>query len=278
MAPVPTPLTHLFLLGRFHLTFDSATVTLSLPAQRLLAHLAIVHRDQRANRTALAERLWPDATPVQAVSNLRSVLWRLPRPRGRQLVGTEATSLHLGAHVEVDLWQGEELADDLSAEPRAHHPVLQDLGVVHVLRHDLLPDWHEEWLDIERESYRQKRMHALERYSAHLRERGRYVEALSAGLRAVQAEPLRESAHRRVIEVHLAEGNQAEALREFEAYRQLLAAELGIEPSDGMLELLGPLLERSRRVPSAGRGFRMLTRQVGTEPADGTSRRVPPGL
>jgi DNA-binding SARP family transcriptional activator len=48
---------------------------------------------------------------------------------------------------------------------------------------------------------------------------------------AVAGEPLRESARSALIEAHLAERNVGAALREYEAFRQLLHDELGLEPS-----------------------------------------------
>ncbi|MBA4608431.1 SARP family transcriptional regulator [Aeromicrobium sp. Marseille-Q0843] len=239
----PTP--RLSLLGGFDLVFDGEPVVLSVPARSLLALLAIAHRHRPASRTGLAERLWVEAPPAQAASNLRSVLWRLPRPRGRQLVRSEATSLRLAADLEVDVWRGEALAEALcaAADPLSH-PGVQDLAILGM---DLLPDWDDEWLSVERESYRQKRLHALERYSARLRERGRFVDALLAGLTAVRSEPLRETAHRRVIEVHLAEGNYSEALRQYQGYEQLLADELGLPPSPAIEELVAPLKRRPSR-------------------------------
>ena len=51
------------------------------------------------------------------------------------------------------------------------------------------------------------------------------------------AEPLRESAHRAVITAHLAEGHHVEALRHYTAFRNLLAAELGLDPSPQLGEL-----------------------------------------
>jgi DNA-binding SARP family transcriptional activator len=65
----------------------------------------------------------------------------------------------------------------------------------------------------------------------------------------VQAEPLRESAHRSVIAVHLAEGNHAEALRQYDGYRRLLASELGLRPSPVIRTMVGPLLGRPVDLP-----------------------------
>ena len=50
-------------------------------------------------------------------------------------------------------------------------------------------------------------------------------------MEAIEIEPLRESAHRVLAEAHLAEGNRIEARRTYFAYRSLVQAELGIEPT-----------------------------------------------
>ena len=98
-------------------------------------------------------------------------------------------------------------------------------------------DWYDEWAVVEAEDWRQLRLHALDALTERLIALGHYADATSAALAAVKAEPLRETAHAALIRVHLAEGNQAEALAAFERFRELLQAELGLEPSP-MLQAL----------------------------------------
>jgi DNA-binding SARP family transcriptional activator len=242
MSAPPRPLqAQLVLLGDFALTFPDEVVAVSKPAQRLLAYLAVVHGRSPAGRGTLAQRLWIDSTPARAASSLRSVLWRLPRLRGRPLVTCTATTVRLSDDVRVDLWEAEELTRVVCAEADPPVDVLSDLGL---LAQDLLPEWHEDWLQVEQESFRQRRLHALERSARVLCGRGRFTDALTAGLGAVRSEPLRESAHRRVIEVHLAEGNHAEALRQYHSYRRLLVDELGLNPSPAMRGMVAALLGR----------------------------------
>lgn len=246
MLSRPLAPARLLLLGGFELQLDGEPASIAGPARQLLAYLAVRHRQRPAPRAALAERLWPGTAPSRAGSNLRSVLWRLPRPRGRQLVVSDATTVRLVPEVAVDLYEAEELVSVLCGSAEPDIGLLEDLSA---LDEDLLPDWSDEWLVVEQESHRQKRLHALERSSAFLREAGRYNNALSAGLTAVHSEPLRESAHRRVIEVHLAEGNAAEALRQFDGYRRLLAAELGLPPSPAIRRLISHLTGRPVDLP-----------------------------
>ena len=229
------------LLGDFEVRFGDEVLGLSGPAQRLLAVLAVRHRDRPVRRGALAEHLWPDAPPARAASNLRSVLWRLPRRAGKPLVTGSATVVRLWNGIRVDLWEAEQQVRELCGHPA---PAISSLADVHRLTQDLLPDWDDEWIAVEQESFRQQRLHALERCASGLREAGRYADALAAALAAVRAEPLRESAHRRVIEVHLDEGNHAEALRQYDSYRRLIAEALGIAPSPEIRRLVAPLLGR----------------------------------
>jgi DNA-binding SARP family transcriptional activator len=64
---------------------------------------------------------------------------------------------------------------------------------------------------------------------------------VQAGVAAVSGEPLRESARSALIEAHLAERNVGAALREYDAFRQLLHDELGLDPSDEIQALLDGL-------------------------------------
>lgn len=231
----------LHLLGEFRLELDGRAHHVPVSARRLLAFLAVVHDGRRVSRSAVAESLRPDSDVARAASTLRSVLWRLPRERGRALVLADAVEVWINPELQVDLWEAEDRAELLCRPHAVQVDAVPDLAL---LQHDLLPSWHEPWLAVEQETFRQRRLHALERGAHLLCTAGRYHDALSAGLGAVSSEPLRESAHRRVIEVHLAEDNHAEALRHYDGYRRLLADELGLAPSSSMRRLVAPLLGR----------------------------------
>ena len=75
----------------------------------------------------------------------------------------------------------------------------------------------------------------------HLTAAGRYGAAVLAGLTAVDREPLRESAHRALMKVHLAEGNAAEVIRRYRQYETIAARDLGVGPSALMRSLLSKI-------------------------------------
>jgi DNA-binding SARP family transcriptional activator len=226
--PAPTA-AHLYLVGRFACRVDGCDLRLTPTAERVLAFLALARRPVR--RHQLAGTLWPDVTDRQALARLRSALWKVPAAHRGALVEADTTTVALHATATVDLYD----LDPTEPSPDAGAPIP---------RGELLPGWCEEWVLVERERHRQLRLHALEDRSARACGLGRFVEALEAGLEAVAQEPLRESAHRRVVEVHLAEGSAAEALTQYETFRRLLLTELGLAPSDAMRALVRPLLGR----------------------------------
>ena len=118
-------------------------------------------------------------------------------------------TLSLARSVRVDVRELTEWAQRM-LDPRseADAATVPDVG----LRGELLPGWYDDWVLLERERLRQLRMHALEALAEKLADAGRYGEAVQAAYAAVVAEPLRESAHRAVVRVHLVEGNLAEEL------------------------------------------------------------------
>jgi DNA-binding SARP family transcriptional activator len=222
---------HLSLLGGFRLTASGTPYEVSTGGQRLLAYLALRWGRQPVRRSCVAEELWADAPSQQASSSLRSVLWRLPRPGGHRMVDvTAASELVLAPDVVADVWQ----VSDAAAAGEAGGTAPGQAVRVADLRNDLLPGWDDDWVLLEREAYRQARMHYLELLAERLRTAGRYAASLQAALTAVECDPLRESAHRCVIETHLAEGNASEALRHYRGYHLLIGRELGLRPSAAM--------------------------------------------
>jgi DNA-binding SARP family transcriptional activator len=82
----------------------------------------------------------------------------------------------------------------------------------------------------------------MERLSDRLLAAGAVAQALEVALAVYVREPLRESAHRLMIRAHLAEGNAAEAIRQYRLYERLALTQLGLAPSPHMRDLLRDVL------------------------------------
>jgi DNA-binding SARP family transcriptional activator len=225
----------LALLNGFELTRDGVAIPLSSGPQHLLAYLAV--NDRSLRRVHVAGILWADVSDERAAGNLRSALWRM-RLAGLDLVGTAGDCLRLSPQVDVDVREAVRLAK-LVLDSAADLSTL-DLEEFQ-FKGELLPGWYEDWVVLERERQRQVCLHLLEGLCETWTRAGQYEKAVAAGLAAVAGEPLRESAHRALIRAHLAEGNLAEAIRQYERCRSALCQELQLEPSARLTSLLNGL-------------------------------------
>ncbi len=241
-APVVDPRQHvptaavvgavrLSLLGGFAVDLKDRGVELVHDAQRLIAFLAI--KEKRMPRCFVASSLWPTNSERRALNSLRSALWRV-RDQAEDLIDADKRTIGLCPSVSVDLQRASELAkaivsgappDDVQLDPQ-------------LIMRQLLPGWYDDWILVAQEQFRQQSMHALEVIAEALGRAGEYARAIEAAMASVQVDPFRESAHRLVIRVHLAEGNSSEAVRHFRVYRAQLNEELGIEPSAQLTDLI----------------------------------------
>jgi DNA-binding SARP family transcriptional activator len=223
-------------MNGFELLCDSDAVSLPFSVQRLLALLAFHERP--VQRVYVAGKLWIDATEERAFASLRSALWRANQA-GIPLVDAFDSRLALHPEVRVDVHEAAAQAQRI-VDGTAEN--VSFAGVA--LNGELLPDWYDDWLLIERERYRQLRLHALEALADRLTALGRYAEAAETALTAIAAEPLRESAHRVLVRVYCAEGNASEALRHYELFRRLLEEQLGLVPTSQLDDLVAGLTRR----------------------------------
>ncbi len=238
-------------------------------AQRLIAQLCLCGHPRRE---AIAGQLWPDVPEAHAHGSLRSALWRVQKAVPG-LVVASGGGLRLARDVSVDaqeltVWAhrvlGRRPPPDASSpepgpagRPAVAHPARApspdddgtDPGIPEIaFRGELLPGWYDDWVLLERERLRQLRLHALEAAAGRLAAAGRYGEAIEAAGAAMATEPLRESAHRALVRVHLAEGNLTEAVASYRAFRTLLADELGVKPTAQMNALVrGLSVDRPER-------------------------------
>jgi DNA-binding SARP family transcriptional activator len=223
------------LLGGFGLSDGRVDIAIAEGPQRLLAFLALRKRPVR--RTLAAGALWPDVSQEHASSSLRSTLARLDEG-ARSALAVTASQLAVADRITVDLWESEALARRLAGPHESLTVDHSSSAEVDALSSDILPDWYEDWVIVEAESWRLQRLHALETLANDLRSEGSYGQASSAAQAAIDADPLRESPRAALIRVHMAEGNVSDAIREFTRYRALLKRELGLEPTPRLQALL----------------------------------------
>ena len=222
------------LLGGPYVTAGRRRQEVPEGSKQLLAFVAL--RRRRVDRRHAAGTLWAGVDEERAAGNLRSALWRLRRA-GIDVLLADKWSLALRPEVLVDVhlmdqWATRLIDGTASAADLAVSPSWADVL-------EFLPGWYDDWVLVERERLRQRLLHALEELSRRLTCAGRFADAVEAAIVAIGAEPLRETAHRVLIEAHVAEGNLSEARRIWREYRDLVHRELGVDPSGTLLTALG---------------------------------------
>ena len=231
------------LFDGWQLRSESTAVVVAYRERRLLSLLALQGERPRAH---LAGLLWPDSDESRAHGNLRAAVWRVQHLLIGVLEETQGM-MRLAPDLHVDVHELRDVAHRVASEdlPDVEH-------ALHVLRRGtLLPGWYDDWALEERELLHQLRLRALETLADRLMARGDIDGALQAAIGAVTLEPLRESAHRALIRVHLMDGNHVEAVRVYRNFRERLSTELGISVSPQIVELVRPL--HTGRPARAGR-------------------------
>jgi len=223
-------------------------------AQALLAYLAM-HAGIPCRRTSLAGLLWSDYSQSSALTNLRQALRRLRTAIGDSdasppyLLATRTTiALDPESDYSLDVDAFSEALD--AARSHAHRSVetcptcAERLAeAVELYRGEFLDGFaldsalFEEWMVVERERLHGQALEAVGHLAAYHEARGAYEEAAHYARRVLALEPWREEAHRALMRALALGGQRAVALAQYDACRDVLREELGVEPSEETTQL-----------------------------------------
>jgi WD40 repeat protein/DNA-binding SARP family transcriptional activator len=235
-------------------------------ARGLLAYLA-VESAQAHRREKLAGLLWPGYTESSARANLRRALADLRQAIDDHratppylLIAQETLQFNTASNSFVDVAAFVRLTSltvltgsttgpiSQSSAPQSTFSLLEQAVALYrapFLEGFSIPDSapFEEWVLLSREQLNRLILQALSRLADAHQAQGEHQRALSFAWRQVDMDPWQESAHRQVMQLLALSGQRAAALAQYESCRGLLAAELGVEPS----EQTRLLVERIRR-------------------------------
>src|SRR5438270_5409464 len=235
---------------------------LTLQTRKVLALLAYLAVEQGVHsRDKIAALLWPESDEERGKASLRRALAYLresldepshersrnvPPPSTHVLVEHHMLSFNLASDFEIDT-QTLQTAFTLarrrsSGDPRTHLAHLQ-MGAS-CYRGNFLdglflpnaPDF-EDWLLLQRESWRRQANTVFDRLSEWQRDAGELENALETTTRWVEHDLLNETAHTRLIQLHSALGDRSAALQALERCRAVLERELSAEPSSETMML-----------------------------------------
>jgi DNA-binding SARP family transcriptional activator len=217
------------LFGHLNLTTESGGPIPALRprAQRLLVYL-LLNRHKSIPRESAAFTLWPDGSEKEALGALRRALSdiRASLPTSEKHDWVIATREELGWNPSAPHWLDIEVFEKSVREGSA--AALHE--AVALYSSDLLTEFDDEWIVLEREQLRQAQFSALRHLAAHYRTLAEYDPALKLARQAVALDPLSESASRDLIAIYYEAGDRGSALAEYEHLRRRLRDELDVEP------------------------------------------------
>lgn len=240
-------MTHLELRIIGHPELRAAGQPVKLHSAKTMALLAFfaLEAERPHSRSRLAELLWGGFPEALARKSLRQALYSLRLALGdlstRCLDVQPATVCFRPAPaLAIDVLSILQPAADLDSLRRAvdlcRGPLLDGLQL------DDCPAF-EEWLFFQRDAVDQRALVLRESLAAALRAAGQLDEALAAAQQILTQDALRESAYRELMHIAAARGSRESVVHQFRRCTDVLARELGVEPSTETSALYRELIE-----------------------------------
>lgn len=214
----------------------------------LFAYL-LTYRDRPHTRDLLAGTFWPDLPDNVARRRLTQALWQIRRalsPHPVLLTEGDTVQVNPDLPLWLDVQEFGELVDweiGKSGQPSTNLPALEQ--AVNLYQGEFLAGYYDDWALVEQERLHEGFLDTLERLVAEYKSRGDYRAALTYARRLAGEDPWREEAHREVMRLCHVLGRDAEALKQYDICRQILADELGVEPSPETKDLAVEVAERA---------------------------------
>lgn len=254
----------LALLGGWRLTIDGrpATAPAYEKGRALLAYLAIENR--WLSREMLGGLFWPDsighrANLRQVLANLRAILQDNDAVDPCLLVQRDAISIGTECADLLDVTSfltSPPRCDEAGTAPRCAPCLRQMEQAESLYRGDFLAGFtladcpeFEEWMRRKREALRRHAVALCGRLADCHARHGAAASALAYAHRAAELDPWDEAARRRLMQLMAIGGQNAAAMRQYEALEASLASEIGTAPEEAT-QALYRRLRAGNRAPA----------------------------
>ncbi|MFN2138198.1 MAG: ATP-binding protein [Candidatus Promineifilaceae bacterium] len=232
-------------LGGLQLWLDGRPFD-GLRSRKVAALLVYLAYDCRpVPRERLAALFWPDSAQERAMTNVRVALHDLRRNLAPFLhVGRENVALTAGAGVRLDARELLLALEAAGGQASALRPAVNRYGGEFLEGFFLrgAPAF-ENWAATQREAIHQGVLDAYRLIVKSDQRRRAYQPGMTAARRWLALDPLAEDAHRLLMQMLAASGQQAEALAHFDEVKSVLEAELGVGPDPATEELAGQIAD-----------------------------------
>ncbi|MBI4631751.1 MAG: AAA family ATPase, partial [Chloroflexi bacterium] len=157
--------------------------------------------------------------------HLRTTLEPIEIETDTTILLADGSSIQINPDVPIDVD-----VDSFKHNARSEATCNDLLAAITLYKGDLLEDIYDEWCDEERGTLRRLYLSALDRATQFLQNADRHADAIPCAQKWATAEPLDESAHRRLLTLYAAIGDRARAVQHYQSLVKTLADELNAEP------------------------------------------------
>lgn len=227
------------MLGAFAIDCNGQMIHGSLGSKgRLLAAYLLAYPNRMHRREFLTDLFWENDESAGGRNALNTALWRfrktlsatLASPQIRQLSVADEVMLEIKDASIVDIHKFQSLAKSLLDE-KCQSPCSRDLLAELSDYQGLFLDGEEaSWILEERERLHCLYVRVLVKLMRRFASARRYEDALECGRLVLREDPLRELVQRSVILLYLLNGQQAEAIGQFDRFHHLLRTECDVKP------------------------------------------------
>ena len=267
---------HLHLLGPFEMVVDSGPVRLTGRGERALVTVLALSPGRVVADTTLIEQLWSDGDqPVDPVNALQTRVSKVRRALAAAGSGELLTRQGAGYRLDVDP-AGVDVHRFTASIDRARRAGAADEAIR--LYDAALAEWRAEpfvdfagepWAVVETTRLVELRLAAIAERAERMLTLGRYEELVADLEPVVAGAPTRERLVGQLMTGLFNAGRQADALEVYARTRQVLADELGLDPSRELRGLMEQILRQDTAITPVAASPRNVLRADPDVPAPG---------
>lgn len=233
----------LWLLGEHKILTGTAQEPnfISNKAKALLIYLAVEQRQH--SRVHLASLFWSEMDDTRAKKNLRTALTNLRTIAGDHLsITRQSVEVQEGGDPWIDVLDFERLALARDAESLGQAADLHGGNFLDGLALRGAPMF-DEWVSQRRQQLARQRIDVLNRLVQLHIDNNQYQSARTRLQQIIDLEPWQEEAHRKMMILLAASGQEAKALQQYQSLQRILTQEINGEPSPETKELREQIAE-----------------------------------
>jgi two-component SAPR family response regulator/Tfp pilus assembly protein PilF len=246
LNPAPkTPRLEILSFGEVRIHHNGRLVTISDWQTREArdVFLFLLH-SKPLTKEQIALEFWPDISPARLKMRFKINMYRIRRALGQDVILFENDRYGFNRMIDYswDRKRADELFQTLKGTNDAER-VSHLMQVTDLLMHPYLEDVDAEWAISDRLRFQDLYRDLMVELAGLYLNEGLHQECLEIARIVLNSDPLRETAHRMIIQAYASLHNPTGMILQYRKYQETLMAELGIQPSSEMNTFFEQLLD-----------------------------------